>query len=99
MKTWKETKLDLGEVENNKKIKVSFKLLDKTVKIKDIKTTCGCTKAKYDKEEQIVSVNYVASKPHHLLNSPVYITKSVYVQYDKDGNIKEDVLTFDLKIV
>ena len=69
---WEDTSKHIGNVSVGDTREVRFKSLYE-LDVKDIKTSCGCTSAKYDKTNKELIVTYKAKPiPKHLVPKGFY---------------------------
>lgn len=96
---WNTVEKNLGEVKSCTNLQIIFEGdSSDNIGVKRIKTSCGCTKAIFNKKTNQVTINYKTKPiPYHLLNQGWYkVTKSIIVI---DTNNKETKLSFTVKII
>lgn len=97
MSNWNFKNKDLGTLNLGKRVIIEYKLLNRNLNVYSISASCGCTKPKYNKTTNILSVSYKPkSIPHHLISQGWYkTTKRITVIYDTG---EKEILTFKAKI-
>lgn len=94
---WKTNFIDLGEVLENSKHKVEYNSLEE-LEVSSIVTGCGCSKAKYDKDEKTLTVTYRPGRVNNYLRKIGFAANSVNIKVKyKNGEI--DTLRLVSKIV
>ncbi len=81
---WQSKSVQLGNVKRNTSRKIEFKALPSMPGIKNIITTCGCTKAKYDIDTRTLSVVYNAGEIPRQVEGNQTILKNIILHYS-DG--------------
>lgn len=96
---WTETHKDLGIVRENVNLTITFEGSDSDgIGIKRVITSCGCTKAYFDKVTNQLKLTYKTKRiPHHLVTQGWYKTKKSVTVLDVKG-IKT-ILTFEVKVI
>jgi len=94
---WDKTSIDLGEVKQNKRQIIDFKVL-KDLDIAQLSSSCGCSKPNFDKENGILRVYYNPSEiPYHRRKDGFYnMEKSIDVRYGDDTT---EVLFFSARVI
>lgn len=83
---WKNPNINLGEVKAHSSRTVYFYAI-KPVDIKEMKSSCGCTKPEYYSKEYRIKVIYKADAlPAHLESQT--IRTHVFITYDDDSTEK-----------
>ena len=83
---WLEKTIDLGEIEEKTEHKLEYKYTgEKPLKVVKIKTSCGCTKGKYNEETGILTATYKAETvPIHLkYKGEFVINKRIWVETNR----------------
>lgn len=92
---FEEKNINLGQVSPGKH-KIVFKA-KKSLKIKNIQTSCSCSVAKYKKFSKRLIVIYKADKvPPQIKEKLMYVRKSIVITYE-DGTMER--LTFSAQVI
>lgn len=86
---WASKSVQIGTVRESSTHKLKFLGLPGIPDVKEIITSCGCTKAKYDSGTRELSVTYKAGKVPNQVQGAQIVNKSITVIYI-DGT--QDVL-------
>jgi len=91
---------ELGTVKVGSKNVVEFlwdQEVPKDFTVKEIRTSCGCTTPRFDKETGTLTATYTAGKiPKHLKEKGMYVTtKRITV----DTNYGDSILTFKATVI
>lgn len=98
---WKNTVINIGNVLPKHTYPVKFEFTGECEpKDVTIRTSCGCTNARWDKEKRVLSVTYRSGNiPRHLNVDTHAVSKSVKMQYICNDEKKNDTLTFKAVII
>ena len=93
-----ETTINLGDVRENSRERIVFRLAPGAPKIEGLSASCGCSTPKYNSKDNTVVVKYnVGQVPYHLKPQGfAYTMKSVFVHFE---NGEQDTLTFSARVV
>jgi hypothetical protein len=93
---WKDTIVDIGEVKENSKTYLSFTAEEETPEIKEIVTSCGCSKVKLHRAKGLLKTELHVTLKHSRLPNhlPVSqnITRTVTLHY-KNRTFDKIVIT------
>lgn len=83
---WESRELQIGKVREGKNVRIEVKVQRLASEIINIKSSCGCTKVKYDKYKAVLNILYKAGKiPNHIKDNEAVIRIMITVTY-KEGN-------------
>jgi len=94
---WDKTSIDLGEIKQNKRQVIEFKSV-RDLDIKQLSSSCGCSKPDFDKKSGVLRVYYSPSEiPYHRRKDGFYVTeKYIDVIYKDDTSER---LSFSARVV
>jgi hypothetical protein len=88
MNYWINPEVNFGTIKKGRSIDIVFKANINVPKIKNIETSCGCTKAKFDEKEREIKVTFKAGEiPRHITTGMQSVNQFVKVFYE-DGTIE-----------
>ena len=98
VRNWVSEHINIGALRVGVKKEVIFKTLKEDLKIDSMKSSCKCSKPKYDKEKKTLSVTFTPGTiPQHLMHKGAYTTKkSISIRY-KNGS--EDIISFKATVI
>lgn len=96
---FEETRVNLGNVSENKLCIVEFNRVDSEPKITHVQASCGCATPRFDNESGKVTVRYTTDYvPVHLRRTVNRATVRKYIQvFFEDGSFEE--LSFEARII
>lgn len=96
MENWREKSINLGNILVDKQQTIIFQA-QKELDIDNISTSCGCSKANYDKNTRKLTVTFnPGSIPYHLKSQGYYVTTKKITVYYKDRSM--ETLSFKAKV-
>ncbi len=89
MNVWKTESVNLGDIEYNKRYIIIFEC-NEILDIKSLRSSCGCSKPRYDKVNNRIIVTYNPKAiPARLVKRGYYITtKFIYVKLNNNIEYK-----------
>jgi len=82
MEDWDKVIHDFGTIKAGAKVRCAFKFISKDKEIVNLFTTCGCTKAEYNKKKKTVEVTYTSKGFPPQVTAPVqYVSQYIHVNY------------------